>query len=349
MQLKYRARLKKLGFILGGLAVAGLVGCVLAWIYPEPVRNVGIVVSVTLLLILIQPPKRVLSSRPLVLGLLLVAAAVTGHAAKVFDADQAEHLATLRTVNPGAYLDELKALGRDEEWYAALKDLRPDEYAAERARRDEEARAEQARKEEQARKKRIRKLTKKAAGEGRHGIDVRSADFPTIWNLSVPEGRLSCEHGPVAGGKPKPYVLFEAKGATYGVSAAAKGSGGYPAIHTLRAGEGGKVSYDIKMIDALNEAGLAMCEATLDEQCGKRSDAIAWAQIYVKSSLKAPSTAEFSHLKTRAGMTACGTWVVASHVDAQNGFGAMIRTQFRASVSKGAKDVWMLKDLQVGQ
>lgn len=63
--------------------------------------------------------------------------------------------------------------------------------------------------------------------------------------------------------------------------------------------------------------------------CGSDTGAWVMAQEAVKTRLKAPSTAEFPWFSEDYVSTdgECG-YVVAAHVDAQNGFGAQIRSRF---------------------
>lgn len=47
-------------------------------------------------------------------------------------------------------------------------------------------------------------------------MDLRAVDYEGVWNPSALEGHLSCAHGPALNNNPRPYVLFEADGITYG-------------------------------------------------------------------------------------------------------------------------------------
>lgn len=58
-----------------------------------------------------------------------------------------------------------------------------------------------------------------------------------------------------------------------------------------------------------------------------RFTAIRQCEELVKQQLKAPSTAEFN-----SSASGDGTWTVVGTVDAQNGFGAMIRSEFGCTV-----------------
>lgn len=72
------------------------------------------------------------------------------------------------------------------------------------------------------------------------------------------------------------------------------------------------------------------------------------AHEYAKGYLRAPATAEFPGL-LGSGCSARkegDVWTVRSWVDAENGFGAKIRTHFTAKVRQ-AGSVWSLVNLQV--
>lgn len=130
---------------------------------------------------------------------------------------------------------------------------------------------------------------------------------------------------------------------------AAMGKGGYSDARTLLAGEAGEPPYDLRMLDLLMKAGLEMRGVTLHAQYGEKIEAITWAPNFVKKRLKSPSSADFSLLNTRYTMTQCGAWTISSYVEAQNAYGVMVRTPYRASVTKVSKDAWKLNDLQMGQ
>jgi hypothetical protein len=78
------------------------------------------------------------------------------------------------------------------------------------------------------------------------------------------------------------------------------------------------------------------------------SDACYMAQKFVKSDLKAPTTASFAPCiapHTLVTQTK-RIWHVRSYVDAQNGFGAMLRNHFRADlIFYPATDSWTLTSL----
>lgn len=78
-----------------------------------------------------------------------------------------------------------------------------------------------------------------------------------------------------------------------------------------------------------------------------RSDACFMSQKFVKDRLKAPSTAEFP-MWTEDNCKVDhngGQWIVYSYVDAQNGFGAMIRSEYVVKMTyNSSRDVWTLTD-----
>lgn len=73
-----------------------------------------------------------------------------------------------------------------------------------------------------------------------------------------------------------------------------------------------------------------------------KGDAFAIAEKAVKGKLKSPSTAKFCSV-TEATIGCSGnTWVVRGWVDAQNGFGATVRTQFAVTFTFASKDMYSL-------
>ena len=77
-----------------------------------------------------------------------------------------------------------------------------------------------------------------------------------------------------------------------------------------------------------------------------RWDALVVCQQFVEDQLKAPSLAEFSIMSDSEVENTTGkVWVVESYVDAQNSFGAMVRTHFRCEVTWKYGDIYTLGDL----
>lgn len=71
-----------------------------------------------------------------------------------------------------------------------------------------------------------------------------------------------------------------------------------------------------------------------------------YSKAVVESTLKAPSTAKWPREdKVIADKGIGNTWLVYGYVDAQNGFGAMLRTKYKLTVSK-FKGEWKVLDTQ---
>lgn len=75
---------------------------------------------------------------------------------------------------------------------------------------------------------------------------------------------------------------------------------------------------------------------------------------YVKDRLKAPGSAEFPFLADRTTKVAEGHYIVESHVDAQNSFGAKLRRDYYCDIElvgeySGSKDSWNLKALRLAE
>jgi hypothetical protein len=70
-------------------------------------------------------------------------------------------------------------------------------------------------------------------------------------------------------------------------------------------------------------------------------------QDFVEDRLKAPSTADFPQLSDwTATKTGPDQWRIRSYVDAENSFGAAIRSRFVCEVRYVGNDRWRLIDLQ---
>lgn len=82
-------------------------------------------------------------------------------------------------------------------------------------------------------------------------------------------------------------------------------------------------------------AMLGNCSGTedCDAYGNDRDDAWYEAMVQVKSHLKSPSTAKFCSI-TSATITRDGnTWTVKGYVDAQNSYGATLRSDFRIKIT----------------
>jgi len=76
------------------------------------------------------------------------------------------------------------------------------------------------------------------------------------------------------------------------------------------------------------------------------SDARVYAKEFILDRLRAPSTAKFPWGSEFTVTNSGKIWVVKSYVDAQNGFGAMIRTHFTVKMEHLGGSGWRLLDLQ---
>jgi hypothetical protein len=77
--------------------------------------------------------------------------------------------------------------------------------------------------------------------------------------------------------------------------------------------------------------------------------AYSMAQVMVEDRLKAPSTADFP-VYTPGQVVSLGDrkWRVVSYVDAQNSFGAKVRTHYEVTIQEDpARDGWMLLDIKL--
>jgi len=88
----------------------------------------------------------------------------------------------------------------------------------------------------------------------------------------------------------------------------------------------------------------AQKQAQLDESA--QSDAKWKCKEFVEKTLKAPSTADFQNYnKFSASGTGEGPFLVTGYVDAQNSFGAKIRTEFTCELRKSQGN-WQLVNLR---
>lgn len=81
-----------------------------------------------------------------------------------------------------------------------------------------------------------------------------------------------------------------------------------------------------------------------------RSDACSMSQDFVKNNLKAPATAQFPMWTEEncAASHSGNDWTVTSFVDAQNGFGALIRSDYTARMTyHPERDTWTLTGLTI--
>lgn len=81
-------------------------------------------------------------------------------------------------------------------------------------------------------------------------------------------------------------------------------------------------------------------------------DACYMAQEFVKRELRAPASAKFgsAYDDCAALPGEANEWLVASHVDAQNGFGAMLRSNYVVQMRYNPdRDTWSLLGVEFGE
>lgn len=86
--------------------------------------------------------------------------------------------------------------------------------------------------------------------------------------------------------------------------------------------------------------------------CGSKSMAFVISQEFVKKRLKAPATASFPWGTNSAGVSVVERgrceYTVNAYVDAENSFGAKLRTQYRADVTYMPEgNSWQLNDISM--
>lgn len=80
-------------------------------------------------------------------------------------------------------------------------------------------------------------------------------------------------------------------------------------------------------------------------RCGDRISAAVMAEQFVKDQIKTPATAKFPWGVGDTVMLECGRYRVRSYVDAQNSFGALVRTKYEAVVVHKGGKTWGLQSL----
>ena len=81
------------------------------------------------------------------------------------------------------------------------------------------------------------------------------------------------------------------------------------------------------------------------KRLGDSAAAFIECKDFVKARLKAPSTAKFPWFEYDATADDNGNWLVKSHVDSQNSFGAMLRMQYLCTVRHLGDNRWKLISL----
>ncbi len=83
---------------------------------------------------------------------------------------------------------------------------------------------------------------------------------------------------------------------------------------------------------------------------GTSTDAYEMAKIFVLNTLKAPATAQFAPFNKRDIKTTPGLkWSISGYVDAQNGFGALIRSWFKVDMTYKGNGTYRVDDLRLSE
>ena len=94
-------------------------------------------------------------------------------------------------------------------------------------------------------------------------------------------------------------------------------------------------------------------EEKAEDLCNDSSMAYIMSQQFVKKHLKSPSTANFPYSSSEGVHIFSGEECmheVVAYVDAQNSFGAMIRTKYRARVqNEKGTDTWRLLEFEMNE
>lgn len=98
----------------------------------------------------------------------------------------------------------------------------------------------------------------------------------------------------------------------------------------------------------VKELSRAATERRRQELCAEdaRAQAISEAKDAVRAHLKAPSSAKFVGQSIRAVQKDCD-WTVTGQVDAQNAFGANLRSSFRVQLRRAPEDLWIPMSVRV--
>lgn len=74
------------------------------------------------------------------------------------------------------------------------------------------------------------------------------------------------------------------------------------------------------------------------------------SERFVKQQLRAPATAIFPSI-TEAAITylGAGRFFIAAHVDAENGFGALIRSPFNVTLRYVGNETWEVERVHIGR
>lgn len=109
-----------------------------------------------------------------------------------------------------------------------------------------------------------------------------------------------------------------------------------------------KIEYDLKKKEIAEKEEQRRKEQELKEICETDNSVIAYDKVkdYVKNTLKAPSTAKFPSKSDIKIIKNKDVYIINGYVDAQNSYGAMIRTKYLASIKQvkntAEKSSWVM-------
>jgi len=92
---------------------------------------------------------------------------------------------------------------------------------------------------------------------------------------------------------------------------------------------------------------VAMCSSGGGGGSSDNSRAFVLAQSAVREQLRAPSTAEFASMRDSTITSTGNTYTVKSYVDAENAFGAKIRTAFTVRVELVSKETYRILSVDI--
>lgn len=77
-----------------------------------------------------------------------------------------------------------------------------------------------------------------------------------------------------------------------------------------------------------------------ERDTGSATAAVLACQDFVEQSLRAPATAEFPPISEASVSRSGSEWIVSSHVDSENGFGAFVRTNWTCEARYEGEGRW---------
>jgi hypothetical protein len=100
----------------------------------------------------------------------------------------------------------------------------------------------------------------------------------------------------------------------------------------------------------IEKRAVAQEVAELARLCAEEvpGDATHQAQTAIKDRLQSPSSASFLSSTTGISHDGC-RWTVSGQLDAQNGFGATLRSSYRVQLHRLSEDTWVTTSAQLGE